>query len=160
MSVPTLPAENVHIAPEHLEVADAYLNLKDVESVSRTLGIPQTAVTAILDRREVQAYINRIFMDVGYNSRNKMRELLDTLIQTKLEEMSEAGIGSNKDIIEILTLSHKFTMEYLNKELELKKLELGKPSNQFNLQINNNPDSNYAKLLEELLGVRNVNSQP
>lgn len=160
MSLPTLPAETVHIAPEHLAVADAYLTLKDIESVSLQLGIPQTAVASILDRREVQAYVNRIFMDAGYNNRTKMRDLLDTLIQTKLEEMSEAGIGSNKDILEILTVSHKFTMEYLAKEIELKKLDMGKPSNQFNLQINNDSGSNYVKLINELLGTRDVNSQP
>lgn len=159
MSLPTLPAETVNISPENLAVADAYLNLKDIESVSLQLGIPQTTVSSILDRREVQAYVNRIFMDAGYNNRAKMRELLDTLITTKLEELSEAGVGSNKDILEILTLSHKFTMEYLSKEIELKKLDMGKPSNQFNLQINNDAGSNYAKLLESLLGTRDVNSQ-
>ena len=159
MSVPTLPQETVNIAPEHLEVADAYLQLQDIEAVSIKFGIPTSAVSAILDRREVQAYINRLFMDAGYNNRSKMRDLLDTLITQKLEEMSEAGIGSNKDILDIITLSHKFTMEYLNKEIELKKLDMAdKPiGNQFNLQINN--DSNYAKLLEQLLGPKDVSSK-
>lgn len=160
MTIPTLPAETVSIAPEHLTVADAYLTLNDIDAVAAKLGIPISSVSAIIERREVQAYINRVFMDAGYNNRTKMRQVLDTLIETKLQELAEAGVGSNKDILDILTLSHKFTMEYLNKEIELKKLDMGKPSNQFNVQINNEGGSNYLKLLETLMGGRDVNSQP
>ena len=72
--------------------------------------------------------------------------------------MQEAGIGSNKDIMDILALSHKFTMEHLDREIALRKLDTDKPnpSNQFNVQINNNP--NYNNLIERLMG--NVGSQP
>ncbi len=156
MSVPTLPAETVAISPEYLEVAHAYLALQDVQKVAAELDIPPDVVSTILKRREVDSYINRLFMDAGFNNRTKMRELLDTLILKKLEDMAEAGVGSNKDIMDILTLSHKFTMEHLDREIALKKLEDDKPSNQFNVQINNNP--NYNNLLERLLG--NVGSQP
>lgn len=157
MSVPTLPAESVSIAPEYLEVANAYMTTQDLHKVAEMLDITPDIVSTILDRREVQSYINRVFMDAGFNNRHKMREVLDLLISKKLQEMSEADIGSNKDIMDILALSHKFTMEYLDKEITLKKLELGRPSNQFNVQINND-NTNYTRLLEKLVGVNNVNS--
>lgn len=150
MSLPSLPAETVAISPEYLEVANAYMVSQDIEKVSSQLDIPTELVSSILDRREVQSYMNRIFLDVGYNNRVKMRELLDSIIQKKLEEMTEADIGSGKDIIEILAMSHKFTMEHMDREITLKKLEMGKPSNQFNVQINND-SSNYAKLLDKLI---------
>lgn len=150
MSLPSLPAETVAISPEYLEVANSYMVSQDIEKVASQLDIPPDLVSAILDRREVQSYINRIFLDVGYNNRVKMRGLLDSIIQKKLEEMTEADIGSSKDILEILAMSHKFTMEHLDRELAIKKLEMGKPSNQFNVQINND-SSNYAKLLDKLI---------
>ena len=150
MGIPSLPAETVTISPEYLEVANAYMVTQDIEKVADQLEITPDFVSSILDRREVQSYMNRIFLDVGYNNRVKMRELLDSIIQKKIEEMTEADIGSGKDIIEILAMSHKFTMEHLDREIALKKLEQGKPNNQFNVQINND-SSNYAKLLDKLI---------
>lgn len=150
MSIPSLPAETVTISPEYLEVANAYMVTQDIEKVAHQLEVTPDFVSGILDRREVQSYMNRIFLDVGYNNRVKMRELLDSIIQKKIEEMTEADIGSGKDIIEILAMSHKFTMEHLDREIALKKLEQGKPNNQFNVQINND-SSNYAKLLDKLI---------
>lgn len=157
MTAPSLPAETISISPEALEVANEYLQNPSIKAVSSILDIPQDTVALILDRKEVKAYIDRIFSESGYNNRTKMRDLLDTIIEKKLEEMSEAGIGSNKDIMDILALSHKFTMEHLDKEIALKKLEMGnlKPNNQFNLQINND-GSNYAKLLDKLMGGREI----
>ena len=158
MTIPSLPAETVAISPEYLEVAHAYLGLQDISKVAQELDISPDLVSNILKRQEVESYINRLFMDAGYNNRTRMRELLDTLIVKKLEEMQEAGIGSNKDIMDILALSHKFTMEHLDREIALRKLDTDKPnpSNQFNVQINNNP--NYNNLIERLMG--NVGSQP
>ena len=147
------PAEIVDISPEALEVANCYLVTQDVAKVSEELNISQDLATKILGRREVKNYIDQVFFDVGFNNRFKMRKALDAIISKKFEEMDEAGTGSNKDIIEILTLSHKFTMETLQKEIELKKLEQSKIKTQTNIQINENAGgSNYTNLLERLIG--------
>lgn len=153
--MPSLPAETVNISPEGLEVANEYLKNPNIEAVAKILDIPTDTISLILDRKEVKSYINRVFSETGYNNRHKMRDLLDSIIQKKLEEMSEAGTGSNKDILEILAMSHKFTMEHLDKEIALKKLESEKPGNQFNLQINND-GSNYTKLIEKLIGSKDI----
>jgi molybdenum cofactor biosynthesis enzyme len=82
-----------------------------------------------------------------------MRKLLDAIIEKKLEEMDDAGVGSNKDIVEILTLSHKMTMEALDKELQLRKLEQSNIKTQTNIQINDGTGggSNYGNLIEKIL---------
>jgi uncharacterized pyridoxal phosphate-containing UPF0001 family protein len=83
-----------------------------------------------------------------------MRGVMDTLIQKKLKELDEADIGSSKDIADLLALSHKMTMEVLDREI---KLEAARASNtkvqtQVNMQVNDFGDgSKYGDLINKLL---------
>jgi hypothetical protein len=155
MSLPiTPPAQVVQISPEALEVANLYLQCQKMETVSLELDIPIEEVSAILSRREVRAYIDQVFQDVGFNNRFRMRGVMDTLIQKKLKELDEADIGSSKDIADLLALSHKMTMEVLDREI---KLEAARASNtkvqtQVNMQVNDFGDgSKYGDLINKLL---------
>jgi hypothetical protein len=78
-----------------------------------------------------------------------MRSLMDTVIEKKLEEMAEADIGSSKDILEILALSHKMSIEILDRQIKYELAKASNIKNQTNVQINN-PSSNYEALLEKL----------
>src|SRR3990167_405165 len=155
MTLPTLPAETVQISPEALEIANCYLSNPSADVVAAALGVGRDTGTMILGRPEVKAYVNHIFMETGYNNRFKLRALMDSLIQKKLEDLSEAGIGSSKDIIDILAASHKFSMEHLDKEIKLKKIAASAP--QVNVQINND-GSNYARLIEQLLTDKDIST--
>ncbi len=149
------PAEYIQISPEALEVANCYLQNQDIRAVSTDLDLPVDLVTDILNRREVRAYIDHVFMDSGFNNRYKMRRAMDAIISQKFKEMEEAGIGSSKDILEILALSHKMTMEQMDKQIALEKIrsDKGTPKSQVNVQINNSDSgSNYDKLLGKLMG--------
>jgi hypothetical protein len=155
MSLPiTPPAQVVQISPEALEVANLYLQCQNMQTVSLELDIPIEEVSAILSRREVRAYIDQVFQDVGFNNRFRMRGVMDTLIQKKLKELDEADIGSSKDIADLLALSHKMTMEVLDREI---KLEAARASNtkvqtQVNMQVNDFGDgSKYGDLINKLL---------
>lgn len=141
--------ESLQITPEFLEIANSYLSLQSVEKVATEFNMQPNTVLQVLDKPEVKSYISQVYFDIGYNNRFKMRKALDLLIQKKLEELSEADTGSNKDIADLLQLSHKITMEYMEKELELEKVKQGELKNQVNVQINNN--NNYGQLLEKLL---------
>lgn len=155
-----LPAEYVEIAPEALEVANCYLQVQDVREVSEQLGVSIGLVTDILARREVKTYIDHVFHDTGFNNRVKMRRAMDALIQKKFQEMEEAGTGSNKDILEILALSHKMTMDQLDRQIRLEQIRAereggGKAKTQVNVQVNNQtPQSNYEQLLSKLMQPR------
>lgn len=147
----TTPAEALAISPESLLVANAYLQDPDISKVADELDISRELVAETLSKREVKAYIDSVFMNLGFNNRFQMRGLMDTIIKKKLQDMDQADIGSNKDIIEILTLSHKMTMEHMDKEIALEKLRA--PKIQTNIQINNDglQQTRYGALLDQLI---------
>ncbi len=147
------PAEYIAISPEALQVANAYLQNPDLAKVAEDLDIPKELVSDILDRKEVRAYINNVFFSLGFNNRFQMRDLMDTIIKKKLQEMDESDTGSTKDITEILALSHKMTIELLDKEIALEKIRTANSlKNQVNVQINDNAgNSKYSSLIEQLI---------
>lgn len=148
-----LPAETLQIAPESLEVANCYLQLQDARRVADELDLPVTLVTEILARREVKAYVDHVFMDTGFNNRFEMRAAMDALIKKKFQEMHEADVGSTKDITELLALSHKMSMDLLDREIQLAKAQQSTaPSKQVNVQINEGLDgSKYSHLINRLI---------
>ncbi len=147
------PAEYIAISPEALQVANAYLQNPDLTKVAENLDVPKELVSDILDRKEVRAYINNVFFSLGFNNRFQMRDLMDTIIKKKLQEMDESDTGSTKDITEILALSHKMTIELLDKEIALEKIRSANQlKNQVNVQINDNAGgSKYSSLIEQLI---------
>lgn len=147
------PAETIDISPEALEVANCYLQVQDVKKVADELDIPTELVTQILNKREVAAYVDHVFFNVGFNNRFKMRAAMDAIIKKKFQELEESDMGSTKDIAELLALSHKMTMEELSKQIELKKLEQTNIKNQVNVQINEgfSDGTKYGNLIQQLM---------
>lgn len=146
------PAEVLALDPEGLEVANLYLELGSVAKVSEALGIGVELVVQQLKRTEVKTYIDGVFRDMGFNNRFKMRKAMDALISKKFQELDEAGVGSSKDIADLLALSHKMTMEELDREIALEKVRGANIKSQVNVQINDGGGgSNYGTLLERLM---------
>ncbi len=154
-----LPAETLNIAPEALEVANCYLQLQDARRVADELDLAPTLVAEILARREVKAYIDHVFMDTGYNNKFQMRAAMDALLKQKFQELHESQTGSTKDIAELLQISHKMSMDLLDREIQLEKLRQGPggPSKQVNVQINEGLDgSKYSQLVSRLISGEGV----
>lgn len=153
-----LPAETLRIAPEALEVANCYLQTQDAKKVAHELDLAPDLVTEILSRREVRAYVDSVFMDTGFNNRFQMRAAMDALIQKKFQELHEADTGSTKDISELLALSHKMSMDLLDREIQLEKLRTATaPQKQVNVQINEGLDgSKYSHLISRLISGEGV----
>jgi hypothetical protein len=155
MNTPTTPthapAEALQISPEALELANCYLQLQDAQQVAQALELSPELVTRILDRPEVRAYVDRVFFDTGFNNRHKMRRAMDALIQKKFQDLEESQTGSTKDIADLLALSHKMSMELLDRQLQLEKIRGGGTKTQTNIQINNTVDTGYQSLLNKLL---------
>lgn len=151
--IPSTPAEALNISPENLEVSNTYLTCQDIVKTAETLNISVEVVTKVLARREVKAYIDAVFFEYGFNSRYKLRNILDAVINKKLEEMEEAGTGSSKDITEILALSHKMTLDLLNAQIKLEEAKAKNTTirNQTNIQVNDQSGSNYQALLDKLI---------
>lgn len=147
------PAECLAIDPEGLLVANTYLQNPNIDEVAQDLDISRDVIAQILSRREVKAYIDSVFFNTGFNNKFQMRELMDVIIKKKLAEMDEAEVSSTKDITEILALSHKMTIEYMDKEIQLEKIRQSTSKVQTNIQINNDAGggSNYSSLLQQLM---------
>jgi hypothetical protein len=151
MNLPaTTPAEVVDISPEALEIANSFLLSQDINKVSDELDMPLEIVASILSKREVKAYIDNVFFNMGYNNRFKMRSAMDAIIKKKFQELEESEMGSTKDIAELLALSHKMTMEEMSRQIELEKLRSSNIKNQVNVQINDG-GSRYDNLIRQLI---------
>lgn len=149
------PAEVVRIAPENLEIANVYLQYQSIPEVADKIGVSSDIITEVLNRRDVKAYIDNIFLDYGFNNRFRMRQIMDAVINKKLEEMDDAGIGSNKDIMEIMALSHKMAMDTLDRQIKLEEAQAKNQhiKNQVNVQVNNadGGGSRYEQLIQRLM---------
>ena len=141
------PVEGVAISPENLDIANLYLETNSSEEVARLLDLPREVVTRVLSKREVKAYIDHVYMETGYANRNKLRLVVDKLIDAKLQELDEAEIGSSKDILELLQFAHKMRMDELKAMKEIAETNI---KTQNNVQINAGGD-NYQALLSRLL---------
>lgn len=148
-----LPAETVRISPEALEVANAYLQLNDARQVAQELDLDPEVVTNLLAKREVKSYIDSVFFDSGYNNRFLMRKAMDALIKQKFSELEESQTGSAKDIAELLQMSHKMSMDLMDREIQLAKAQQAVgPQKQVNVQINDALDgSKYSQLVQRLI---------
>lgn len=148
-----LPAETLKISPEALEVANCYLQLQDTKQVADALDLTPDQVQQYLQRKEVRGYIDHVFQDMGYNNRFLMRKAMDAIIKQKFRELEESGVGSNKDIADLLQISHKMSMDLLDKEIQLAKLQQAPsgPQRQVNVQINDTDTSKYAQLVQKLM---------
>lgn len=153
----TTPAEALSISPEGLEIANCYLQTPDINEVANELNITSALVSEILARREVKAYIDQVFYNTGFNNRFKLRNLMDAIIKKKLQDMDEAEVGSTKDISELLALSHKMTIEHMDREIKLESLRNSNIKTQTNIQINDAAGgTKYSQLIERLMTADNV----
>jgi hypothetical protein len=144
--------DTIKLDPKNLEVANQYLQTPNVQEVANTLQLPIEVVIDTIKLPECKRYIDQVFMDMGYNNRFLLREALDQVIKQKFQELDASELGSNKDIADLLLQSHKMSMDLLDREIQLLKLQQEqKLQNQVNVQINNDLGSNYQQLLERLL---------
>ena len=134
----------VKIAPENLEVANAYLSTGDVLQAATALQITPDEIYHVLEKQEVKRYIDAVYLDQGYRNRFRLAEVLDRALEKKLEDAEETGIYTNKDLLDIVQLIHKISVDH-SKTSE-------KPTVQNNTQINAYGDGQYGKLMEALLG--------
>lgn len=136
------------IAPEGLLVAQAYLsNNHDILAAAKELGIPEDEAIRLYEKKETQNYISQIFNEAGFRNRDRMGRVWDEVIASKLEELDETGMGSSKDIVEILEKAHKFNMDQLKMQLEIIKAQQG---NVPTIQVNNQTNNNYNNLLDKI----------
>lgn len=132
----------VKINPENLEVANAYLSTGSAITAASQLGVTPDAVYAVLEKSEVKDYINSVYQDQGYRNRFRLAELLDEVIESKLQEARDSDMYSSKDLVDIIALAHKISTDHS---------KTSAPAKQTNVQLNSFGEGNYGKLMEKLL---------
>ena len=146
---------STRISPEGLEIANAYLELGNIPAVCARLSIDEAKASEFLAKREVKAYVDQVYLDTGYRNRFKLAEVLDTLIDAKLEEAEESEIYTNKDLADLVQMAHKIRVDELKAQTELEKAKAANIKNQTNIQVNNQEmpfgQGNHGELMKKLL---------
>ena len=122
--------------PVVLALANDYLSGKGVGEIADEYGISEDRVTAVIEKKEVKNYIDSVFATQGYLNRIKRINLINQVIDQKIQEAVETGIYSKKDLLD--------WMKHLQEvETALKPKQSG-PA--VAVQINN-----YDKLMKDLM---------
>lgn len=138
------------ISPEGATIANTYLaNACSLLKTSQSLNLPTHEISATLQQPLVKIYVNNILRENGYRHMVVIAEKLDNLVERKWEELEEAGIGSHKDIADLLQLAHRMQSDMA----KLLQLDIAKPSggNTKNTQVNIYGEGSYGKLMEKLI---------
>lgn len=132
----------IALRPEDIDIANSYLTYGSAKDTADQLGLPEYQIVQILERQDVRDYITGVYLDRGYRNRNKIGQLLDKMIDAKLEEAEESGLYTSKDLFELLQFAHKMRMD----ELKNGQVNAGPTVN-----IANFGEGNYGQLMERLL---------
>jgi len=155
--------ELVPMSPEGYAVAKAYIETGTVQKAAAKLRLPASEISTHLADPKVKKYIDQAYLDSGYRNRAALGQVLDGIIDKKLEELDEAEIGSSKDILDILAMAHKMRMEEVKAMIEYEKLtQKTEIKNQTNIQVNEGlGGGNYGRLMQQLMGdVIDAGSEP
>ena len=90
--------------PIVLAIANESLSGKDIISIADEYGITSDIVNSILDKKEVKSYIDNVFLTQGWLNRVKRLNLINDIINAKVQEAIESNIWSKKDIFEWIKL--------------------------------------------------------
>ncbi len=132
------------IAPEQLDIANAYLQFGSMEAVADQYGLPLDKVESILDKKEVKRYIDNVYLDKGYRNRHTLGKLLDNIIDAKLQECIMTEQYTSKDIVDLIKLAHQMRMDEIKMQQNITK--------QTNVQVNDfSGGGNYGELMKKLL---------
>lgn len=128
--------ESPPLDPVMLAIANDYLSGRSVETIAEEYDLPQDRITSVIEQREVKAYIDSVFATQGYLNRVKRINLINRVIDQKLEEAVETGIYSKRDLLD--------WMKHLQEIEESAKPKKTGPA--VAVQINN-----YDKLMKDLM---------
>ena len=122
--------------PVMLALANDYLSGKAIDELADEYVTSEDRVTSVIEKKEVKNYIDSVFATQGYLNRIKRINLINSVIDQKIQEAVETGIYSKKDLLDWMK--------------HLQEIEIGmKPTNTgpaVAVQINN-----YDKLMKDLM---------
>ena len=141
----------VVMSPEDQEVAETYIGCgEDITMAANTLGISRARVSEVVKKPAVKRMIDNIFLDTGYRNRSRIGDVLDEIIESKLEEAREDEYFGNTPIIDLLKFAHQIRKDEEKTQLEREKLGTGGK-----LSVNHKHSveggDNYQSLLKHIM---------
>lgn len=131
------PQESYKLSPEALEFTQVYLSNLNIRETANILDISIDEVNTFLRKKEVKRFLDNVFLEQGYTSRFKIKDVLTTIVESKLEEAEETGVYTGKDLLDVLKML-----------MDLRKQETPQEApQQTNVQINNNLSSLISDLV-------------
>lgn len=86
--------------PVLLRIANDHLAGDDVVTIASRYGVAPDRITNALDKADVKRYIDKTFETQGYMSRHKRLQIINKVIDSKLEEAAETGLYTKKDLLD------------------------------------------------------------
>jgi len=125
------------IDPVVLSVANDYLSGKTISDIADAYALSEDRVAAIIEKKEVKSYIDNVFVTQGYLNRVKRLQLINSVIDQKMQDALETGVFSKKDLLDWLKHLHDVESAVHKKE---------KPT--VAVQVNNNYESLMKGLID------------
>jgi hypothetical protein len=101
----------IKIDPEGMEIANAYLVTGSAKDAALKLNLPVETIHNFLEKKDVKTYVNQVYFDQGYRNRFKLAELLDEIIENKIQEARESELYTTKDLVDLIKLQHTMRMD-------------------------------------------------
>jgi hypothetical protein len=102
--------------PILLSVANDYLAGKSISTIADSYSISQDRVTAILEKRDVKSYVDRVYASQGFLNRVKRMDLINRVIEQKMADAMETGQWSKRDLLDWLKLLNEMEATTLPKQ--------------------------------------------
>lgn len=102
--------------PILLSVANDYLAGHSISTIADSYSISQDRVTAILEKRDVKSYVDRVYASQGFLNRVKRMDLINRVIEQKMADAMETGQWSKRDLLDWLKLLNEMEATTLPKQ--------------------------------------------
>jgi hypothetical protein len=122
--------------PVFLSIANDYLAGKSIACMAEEYCLPADRITAVIEKKEVKSYVDTVYATQGYLNRVKRIDLINQVIEQKMQDALETGVLSKKDLLDWLKL--------LNDMEVVAKPKVTGPA--VAIQVNN-----YEKLMKDLV---------
>ncbi len=124
--------------PIMLSIANESLAGKDIQTIAEEFDMLPDIVSQVLNKKEVESYINTVYLSQGYINRNRRMQLINTVIEAKWEEAMETQMYSKKDILDWVKVLNDMEGAARPKTAAAPAVAI---------QVNNN----YSELMKDLL---------
>jgi len=96
--------EAPEIDPVLLGIANRHIEGTSISDIADQFSISEDRVAQVLERREVKQYVDQVYLSQGYLNRFKRIQLINQVIEKKIQDVALGEEYTKKDLLEWLRL--------------------------------------------------------